>query len=39
LPAVRRAIIARLFAQLAPPIRCPCCKHQFQPRPDLKVPR
>ena len=38
LPAVRRAVIARLFTRLRPHVRCPCCKHQFQPR-DLKVPR
>ena len=39
LPAVRRAIIGRLFASFAPPMRCPCCKHRFRPPPDLKVPR
>lgn len=38
LPTVRRAIMTKLFACLAPPIHCPCCNHQFQ-LPEPKVPR
>jgi SRSO17 transposase len=39
LPAVRRAIIGRLFANMHAPVQCPCCKHRFQPQLDPKVPR
>ena len=39
LPAVRRAILAKLFAPTAPPVQCPCCKHQFQPSLEPKVPK
>jgi SRSO17 transposase len=31
LPAVRRAVIARLFAHPAAPARCPRCGHRFRP--------
>lgn len=27
LPAIRRAIMAKLFAPLAPAVQCSCCKH------------
>ncbi len=39
LPAVRRAIAARLFEHLAKPVRCPHCRHRFLPTPNRKVPR
>ena len=39
LPAVRRAIMAKLFAPTKPPVQCPCCKHQFQPSLEQKVPK
>ena len=39
LPALRRAIIGRLFAPLVPPVQCPHCRQQFQLPSDLKVPR
>ena len=39
LPAVRRAIIGRVFEWLIPPVRCPHCQQRFQLPPDLKVPR
>ena len=38
LPAVRRAVIAKLSAQRAPPVQCPWCQHRFRPS-DPKVPR
>jgi SRSO17 transposase len=38
LPAVRRAILDRLFSHLAIPIRCPHCRRRFL-SPHLKVPR
>ena len=38
-PAVRRAVVGRLFAPFAPPMRCPCCKHQLQPSFEPKGPR
>ena len=34
LPAIRRAIMAKLFAPTAPPVQCPCCQHRFQPPPS-----
>ncbi len=39
LPAVRQAIIGRLFMHLVPPVRCPHCRRQFRLSPNLKVPR
>jgi SRSO17 transposase len=39
LPAVRRAIMARLFADLAAPIRCPHCRRKLRPPPDFRLPR
>ena len=39
LPAVRQAIIGRLFATLIPPVRCPHCRCRFRLPSDLKVPR
>jgi SRSO17 transposase len=39
LPALRRAIIGRLFAPLVPPVQCPHCRQQFQLPSDAKVPR
>ncbi len=39
LPAVRHAIIARLFEDLLPPVQCPCCQHRFRLPSHLKVPR
>src|SRR5215212_4768336 len=39
LPAVRRAIVGRLSAYLVAPVRCPHCRHQFQPPPNPKLPR
>lgn len=39
LPAVRRAIAARLFEHLAKPVRCPHCKRRFLPMPKRKAPR
>src|SRR5918998_1104377 len=37
LPAVRRAIIGRVFEWLIPPVRCPHCQQRFRLLPDLKV--
>ena len=39
LPAVRRAIMGRLFVHLTTPIRCPRCRRRFQPPLDPKMPR
>ena len=39
LPAVRRAIAARLFEHLAKPVRRPHCRRRFLPAPKRKVPR
>lgn len=39
LPAVRHAIIERLFADLIPPVPCPHCHRRFPLPPDLRVPR
>ena len=37
-PALRRAIIGKLFTHLAPPVQCPHCRHQCQLMPDPKCP-
>lgn len=39
LPAMRRAIIGRLFASLVPPVLCPHCRRRFRLPSDIKVPR
>jgi SRSO17 transposase len=39
LPAVRRAIIRRLFVPLVASVRCPHCRQRSQPPLDPKVPR
>jgi SRSO17 transposase len=39
LSAVRRAIIARLFEPLIPPVQRPHCRRRFRLPSDLKVPR
>ena len=39
LPAIRRAIIGRLFTHIMPHVRCPHCKKRFRLPHDLKVPR
>ena len=39
LPAVRQAIIGRLFVGLIPPVRCPHCRYHFRLPSDLTVPR
>ena len=39
LPAMRQAIIGRLFMRLVPPVQCPHCQRYFRPPPDIKVPR
>ena len=39
LPAIRRAIIGRLFAHLMPYVQCPHCRKQFRLPHDVKVPR
>lgn len=39
LPAVRRAIMARLFADLVRPIQCPHCRRKLRPPPDFRLPR
>ena len=38
LPAIRRAIIGRLFADLVPPICCPHCRCKFRPPPGFSLP-
>jgi hypothetical protein len=38
LPAVRRAILDRLFSHLVTPIRCPHCRRRFL-APHHKMPR
>lgn len=39
LPAVRRAIIGRLFAKLIPPVLFPHCRRRFRLPSELKVLR
>lgn len=39
LPAVRQAIIGRLFVGLIPPMRGPHCRRRFRLPSDIKVPR
>jgi hypothetical protein len=37
LPAVRRAIMARLFVHLVTPIQCPHCRRKFRPPTRLQT--
>lgn len=39
LPALRRTIMARLFADLVVPIRCPHRRRRPRPPPDFRMPR
>lgn len=39
LPAVRQAILGRLFAKLVPPVLCPHCRRRFTLPSDSKMPR